>query len=200
MVTNTGYMIPFAQALFGTAGVARLAAFDVVNTALTLTWAYYLAARANPQHQGGAVLFNRLLGSPPLYGLAAGLLVNLTGLRIPTAVAAIATSFASATQLLIPLGVGLLFTPVRGELRQAAIIVGSRLGTALVVGVSVVLLFNLTGMDRAVMLLLSVAPVAFVTVTFSSLENLDVQLATATLSLSLVTSLVLSLVIALALA
>jgi predicted permease len=52
-------------------------------------------------------------------------------------------------------------------------------------------------MDRTIILLLGVAPVAFVTVTFASLENLDVDLATAVLSLSLAASLVLSLAVVL---
>jgi predicted permease len=200
MVVNAGFMVPIVQALYGADGVARVAAFDAVNTALTLTWAYYLAARGNPRHQGGSVLFNRLLRSPPLYGVAAGLIVNLTGVPVPSAISAVTTMFGSATALLIPLGVGILFTPVHGHLRRVALIVGTRLFTTLAIGVAIVLIFGLTGVDRAIMLLLSVAPVAFVTVTFSSLENLDVELATAALSVSLVASLVLSLAIALTLA
>jgi predicted permease len=200
MVVNAGFMVPFVQALYGAEGVVRVAAFDAANTALTLTWAYYLAARGNPRHQGGSVLFNRLLRSPPLYGVAAGLIVNLTGIPVPSAISAVTTTFGSATALLIPLGVGILFTPVHGHLRRVAIIVGTRLCTTLAIGVAIVLIFGLTGVDRAIMLLLSVAPVAFVTVTFSSLENLDVELATAALSVSLVASLVLSLAIAVTLA
>ncbi len=53
---------------------------------------------------------------------------------------------------------------------------------------------GLSGVDRALLLLLAVAPVAFIT--FAALERLDVRLATATLSLSLLASLVLSPVVA----
>jgi predicted permease len=56
-----------------------------------------------------------------------------------------------------------------------------------------VLVFRLDGIDRTVILLIGVAPVGFVSVTFASLENLDVRLAVNALSLSLVSSLVLSL-------
>ena len=54
------------------------------------------------------------------------------------------------------------------------------------------LAFGLTGVDRAVLLLLGVSPVAFVTVAFASLENLDTKLATSTLSLAMAARLVLS--------
>jgi predicted permease len=46
-------------------------------------------------------------------------------------------------------------------------------------------------MERAVLLTLCVAPVGFNTVTFASLENLDLRLATGTMSLSLAAGLVL---------
>jgi hypothetical protein len=197
MVVNSGFALPFVQAMHGADGVARIAAFDVANTALTFSWAYYTAARGNPAHEGGSLLFNRLLRSPPLYGIAAGLTVNVSGLALPGPVTALVDVFGSATALLIPLGIGILFAPVGGELRRAAIAVASRMGSGLVVGIAVVLIFGLDGMDRSIMLLIAVAPAAFVTVTFASLENLDVRLATTTLSLSLATSFVLSLVVAL---
>jgi predicted permease len=195
MMINSGFMLPFIQALYGAEGVARVAAFDAVNTVLTFTWAYHRAARGNPEHQGESMLVSRVLRSPPLYGIAAGLAVNLSGLPVPAAVGDVASTFGSATALLIPLGIGILFTPVPEDLSRAARVVAVRLVAGLVVGVGVIALFGLGGMDRTIMLLLSVAPVAFVTVTFATLENLDTRLATAALSLSLATSTALALAI-----
>jgi malate permease and related proteins len=197
MMVNSGFALPFVQALYGGPGVARIAAFDAVNTTLTFTWAYYTAARGNPEHEGGGLLLNRLLRSPPLYGIAAGLLVNGTGVEVPESIANLARTFGSVTGVLISLGVGILFAPAPSGFRRAGVIVATRLGTGLIVGVTIVLGFGLDGMDRTIILLLSVAPVAFVTVTFASLENLDVDLATAALSLSLAASLVLSLAVVL---
>jgi len=94
MMVNSGFELPFVQALYGAEGVARIAAFDAVNTTLTFTWAYYTAARGNPGHQGGGFLFNRLLRSPPLYGIAAGLLVNTAGVE-----AALSPSLAASLVL-----------------------------------------------------------------------------------------------------
>ncbi len=74
--------------------------------------------------------------------------------------------------------------------------VGTRLATSLVVSAVLVSALGLSGVDRALLFLLAVAPVAFMTVTFAALESLDVRLATATLSLSLLASLVLSPVVA----
>ena len=197
MVVNAGFPLPFAQAAHGVEGVIRVLAFDAVNTIFTFTLAYRTAARGNPRHEGGAVLLNRLVRSPPLYAIAAGLAVRLSGVRVPEAVDMLARTFGSATTVLISIGVGIMFGPVHGELRRASVIVASRLATGLLVAVALVLIFGLSGIDRTIMLLLGVTPVAFVTVTFASLENLDVRLAAAALSLALPVSTVLSLLIVL---
>jgi predicted permease len=193
MMVNSGFVLPFAAAVYGGDGVARVALSDAVSAVITFSWAYATAALGNPRHDGGGVLLGRLLRSPPLYGIAAGFVVNLAGLRVPRVLVSVLTPFAATTAVLIALGTGILLTlPRGGELRRAAAVVGTRLGTGLLVAGGGVLLLDLTGADRVLVLLLGVAPVAFVTVTFSALENLDVRLATTTLSLSLLTSLVLS--------
>jgi hypothetical protein len=197
MIVNSGFALPFVQSLYGANGVARIAAFDAVNTTATFTWAYYTAARANPRHHGGSLLLSRLAKSPALYAIATGLVVNLAGVRVPAAIADPASRFGSAIAVLIPLGVGILFDPLGANLGRAALVVGTRLVTGLGVSTAVVLLLDLRGMDRTIMLLLGVAPLAFASVTFASLENLDTRLATSALSLSLLTGLVLSLLITL---
>jgi predicted permease len=193
MVVNTGFELPFIQALYGAEGIARIAAFDAVNTTLTFTVVYYIAARGNPQHNGGSILLNRLARSPALYAIIAGLLVNLFGVRVPTGITSALSVFGSASAVIITLGVGILFEPLRRGSGKAILAAGLRLATGFLIALVFVLAFDLQGIDRAVILLLGVAPVGFVAVTFASLENLDTKLAVNTLSVSLVVSLVLSL-------
>jgi len=198
MLVNSGFVLPFAQALYGAPGVARVALADAVSAVLTFSWGYATAARGNPAHAGGPVLAGRLLRSPPLYGIAAGLAVQVAGLPTPRWVTTALTPIAGTTGVLIALGTGILLALPRGsELRRAATIVGTRLGSALVVAAALVVLLDLRGLDRVLVLLLALAPVAFVTVTFSVLEDLDVDLAAATLSLSLLASLALAPVVVL---
>lgn len=197
MVVNGSFALTFVQALFGADGVARIAVFDAVNAALTFTWASYTAARGNPGRAGGGGSRTRILRSPPLYGVIAGLVVNLAGAQVPAGVIDVAGPFAAATPVLISVGTGILLTlPGRAHLVRAGLVVGTRLGTGLLVGVTIVLLFGLQDVDSGVILLLAVAPVGYVTVTFAALEDLDVPLATAALGLSLAVSLLLSLVVA----
>lgn len=199
MIVNSAFALPFAQALYGEAGVARIAAFDAVNTTLVFTAAYAVASNANPRHRGGALLLGRVLRTPPLYGIALGLLVNVTDVSVPAAVTGTLAPFGAATPVLIAVGTGILFRPVKGQFRRAGRFALSRLLVGLVVGVAIVLALDLEGVDRGVLLLLSVAPLGFFAVTFASLEDLDVDLAAQTLAVSLLASFLLSMAVSLAL-
>lgn len=195
MVANTAFQLPFVQFLYGTEGVARIAAFDIVNTVATFTLAYLVAVRGNPAHTGGSLRLDRLAKNPALYAIAAGLLVNLSGVDVPSIIAEPVTTVGAVTPVLIPIGVGILFDPIGNGIRTAALMVATRLTTGLAVAIALVSLLGLSGIDRTVLLLIGVAPVIFSGVAFASLENLDIRLATTALSMSLVVSVVLSLLV-----
>ncbi len=196
MIANSGFELPFIQALYGADGIVRIAAFDAMNTALTFTWAYLMAVRGNPnRRRGGGALAGRLARSPALWAIALGVTVNLLGVPVPAPVHDSLAVFGQATGFIIPLAVGLLFQPSAGQLGKAAVMIGVRLIAGMVVAIGLILAFDLQGLDRTIMLLLGVAPIGFSTVTFASLEKLDEQLAVTALSLSLSLSLVLSMVV-----
>lgn len=198
MIVNTGFTLPFIQASLGDAGVARLVAFDVANAALVFTWVYAIAARANPGREGGSLPWRALLTNPPLWGFALGAAINVAGAPVPRALQVVIDAFALPTAFLVTIGIGMLLVLERDEVRVGMVAIATRLATSLLIGIGIVTLFGLDGIERAVLLTLCVAPVGFNTVTFATLEDLDVRLATGTASLSLVASLVLVPVVLLA--
>jgi predicted permease len=195
MNVNTGFVLPFVQSLHGADGVARIAAFDAVNTTLTFTWTAYVASRGNPRHAGSSLMLRRFATSPPLYAIAAGLAVSASGLRVPTAIGEPLAAVGAATGILMAIGVGIRFRPPGHGVTTAALVFTARVVSALGVAVAVVLIFGLTGADRTVMLLLGVAPTPFLIVAFATLENLDVRLTVNVLSLSMLASLPLALAV-----
>jgi predicted permease len=88
--------------------------------------------------------------------------------------------------------------PKLTHLRVSAAALSIRLGVGLVLAVGAIGLFHLHGAERGVMLLLAVAPVGFNTVTFASLETLDVEFASGVVSISLIVGFVLTSITALA--
>lgn len=197
MNVNTGFVLPFVQGLFGAEGVARIAAFDAVNTTLTFTWTAYVAAQGNPRRtrRSRKVMLSQFAKSPPLYAIAAGLLVSAFGVAVPAAIASPLATFGAATGILMAIGVGIRFEPPGRDIGKAAVVYATRVASGLTVAMAVVLAFGLTGADRTVMLLMGVAPTPFFIVPFATMENLDVRLTVNTLSLSMLASLPLALAV-----
>lgn len=195
MVVNTAFQLPFVQLVYGAEGVARIAAFDIVNTVATFTVAYLVAARGNPAHTGRPIPLDRLVKNPALYAIAAGLIVNLADLTVPTVIAVPVATIGAATAVVIPIGIGILFNPLGGELRTAVLMIATRLVSGLAMAGAIVVVFGLSGIDRTVLLLIGAAPLVFASVAFASMEKLDVRLATNALSLSLIVSVCLSVLI-----
>lgn len=194
MNVNTGFILPFVQGLYGADGIARIAAFDAVNTTLTFTWTAYVAARANPHHRGGASLIaRRFATSPPLYAIAAGLLSSAFSLHIPAAISEPLAALGAPTGILMAIAVGIQFRPPGDGVAKALLVYAGRLASALAVAIAIVFIFGLTGADRTVLLLMGVAPTPFFIVAFATMENLDVRLTVNVVSVSMLISLPLAL-------
>jgi len=198
MVVNSAFALPFVEALYGRPGVVRLAAFDLVNSVLVLTVVYAVALRANPGRPVVAAPVAQLLRTPSLWVIAAGIVVNLGDLSLPTAGTSVLDTFGAASPFLVAVGTGVLFVPAGGAIRRALGFAGARLLVGAVAATTIVLALGLDGADRGVLLLLGVAPLGFVIVAFASVEKLDVELATQTLAVSLVASFGLSILVSLA--
>lgn len=191
MIVNTGFALPFVQAIHGPAGVTRLVAFDAVSATLVFSWAYAVAVRANPSRTGQRVPWRKVATSPPLYGIAAGVAVNLLDVTVPDPVATVVATLAAPTLFLITVAIGMVLQLATGDVRLSALGIATRVSISVAVAITFVAAFDLTGLERAVLLTLAVAPIGFNTVTFASLENLDVGLAVSASSISMAGSLVL---------
>ena len=110
MGVNSLFVLPYLQYLYGAEGVARFVAYDALNTVILYTWAYSVAVRANPAHRGNHALARKLLKSPPLYGIAAGLVVNVGDWQMPSAVLNTTSAFSASTGFLVTLAIGIMRT------------------------------------------------------------------------------------------
>jgi predicted permease len=175
IIMNLGFVMPFVQSFYGDDGLARLFVFDIPNGLSAYTIAFSVACR-----HGGTVekgLGRKLMTSPPLLALIAALLMNVLALRPVPIATAVLQSIGGLTIPLILLGLGASFRIAKINPFHLAAAIALRMGLGLVLGVWLASLFQLEGLDRAIVVLSASAPAGFNTMTFASVEKLDREFA-----------------------
>jgi predicted permease len=189
LTINSAFVLPFLLAMYGGEGVTRLILFNAGYNPLLLLGVYGVAASYNPNSKGHKDILKRILIMPPLWALVAGLLVNVSGTQVPLPAADVLQTIGNFTIVLSIAALGMLFNPQRIRFDKTLAILGLRMGVGLLVGIAIVLALQLEGIDRAVVLALSAAPIGFNLLNFAAVEKLDQELAASAVSLSLLAAL-----------
>lgn len=189
IIMNLGITLPFIRAYFGNEGLARLFLFDAPNVLSAFTLAWFIACRYG-EGQGGPMLKKALL-SPPLWAIGASLAMQALSLR-PAPAMAMAFRVAGEPAIpliLIALGASIRFPIAISPALAAGIVL--RMGVGLSAGLIASALLGLEGIDRAVVLICSTAPAGYNTLTFASVEKLDIDLAASLVAVTMLIGLIL---------
>jgi len=190
MSINNGFLFPFVLAVWGAAGFAQLALFDLGHV-LGQSFLVYAIATAYGGHTAGfGPILRRVLRFPPLWALLAALLLNGSGMALPGWLFTVLHTVGQCILLLVIVALGVLFDARLLRDRRVPALVLLRMLAGLLLGLACVRLFGLAGLTRAVVLLGSAAPIGFNAVVLADLEKLDRELAASAASISVVIGLV----------
>lgn len=190
-VMNTGFLLPFVQQLYGAEGLARLVIIDTVNAILTFSIVYLLAAREGSGGLDMRRIYKRIILSPPLWALVVALMLRLANLQLPELVmeAIKAVAYLVGPSILLALGI-LLQLKVRHP-RWVVIGLAFRFVVGMAIGLGLVYLLGLSGLDTTIVLLAAGAPIGLNAMTIAQLEELDATLAASLVSVGLIVGVVL---------
>jgi predicted permease len=189
MIMNTGAILPFIIAKYGSYGLAVYTIFDFGNVLLIFTFVYYVAMR-HGEGSRGAVNWKKFFKLPPIYGLLAGLLAKALGVSLPPMTASILDGVGAPTAFLVMFALGLYFHPRVQNMGRMAVVFALRMGVGLLLGTAIASLLHLQGSLRALVIVCSGAPVGYNTVVFASMEKLDKDFAASLVSISLIMGMV----------
>jgi len=190
MFVNSGFVLPFIISSLGSEGVARVSLFDIANNIVVYGFGYTVAIKYSSNAENTVNVLKKLASSPVLYAVVLGLLMNVLSIRIPMSFQPFVENVGNMTGPLIMLALGMLFQPKLLNLKPALVALALRMGLGLLVGLAIISIFNLSGVDQKTLLLLAAAPIGFNTVTFAALENLDEEFATNIVSIGLIAGLI----------
>jgi malate permease and related proteins len=184
-INSVYFAYPVILATLGDAGLAQAILFDLGQTTLTLTLLYGLALwhGTAPAHPMSGI--HRFLAAPPLWALSGILLLKLFGLNLPSWLRELLLPLHFTTTPLASLVLGLSISlRGQGKFALAALGVVLRMGGGMLLGFAAAESLRLTGVERAVVVLVAGMPSAVTAVIFAAEAALDEELVASIVALS----------------
>lgn len=201
LMTSTGFNValfafPIVEALWGAAGLQRLAMFDAGNAIVLLGVNYLIASWYGTRAAGGVPKLTlgfvgaNLLKSAPLVSFAVAIVLNLLHLRLPPLAASLVGILAKANTpvVLLLLGVYLDLRLSRSELGHLAAILALRYGAGAVTGLACWFLLPFGAEYRTILLVGLLLPVGTSVSAFAGTFGLDRRLASIITNVTLLVS------------
>jgi hypothetical protein len=185
MIMNLGFMLSFFLAVAEKTDVAYFLLFNMGHDIVLFTFVYWIACKHGANEYTPKQMAKKIFLLPPLWAIAAGLLLNWTQTPLPGVLTATFSLLGSIVVPLMMLALGAYFSWTIKQLPLVLTSISLRMIGGGFLGFLFVSLFSLEGMVRFVVLLCSIAPVGFNTLVFSSLEKLDKEFAAQVVSLAL---------------
>jgi predicted permease len=185
-IMNIGFTLPFFITAFGKEGLARITMFDFGNMSIIFTFVYWLACKHGTSSVDRKVMVKKLLLVPPMWALMIAVALNLMKIRIPFFINDFLQMVGWMMTPLVMLALGLYFSPRLTRIIPVLWATFIRMAIGFAAGFLLARLFGLEGLNRSIVMIGAAAPVGYTTLTFSFLENLDMEFAASLISFSII--------------
>ena len=184
-INSIYFAYPAIHASLGDAGLAQAILFVLGQTLLTLTLLYALALWHGTASAHATSVLQRFVQAPPLWALSIILVLKMFGVGLPVWLRELLMPLHLTTTPLASLVLGLsISVSGQGKLGLAALAVLVRMGGGLLLGFAAAELLHLTGIERAVVILVAGMPSAVTAVIYAADAGLDEELVAAIVALS----------------
>ncbi|HSB44990.1 MAG TPA: AEC family transporter [Nitrospira sp.] len=186
-INSVYFAYPVTLATFGEEGLAQAILFDLGQTTLTLTVLYALAVWHGTASPSARSSLARLLSAPPLWALTITLALKAAGLHLPSWLHDALTPVHLTTMPLasLVLGLSISLDALRRTWQLTCLGVSVRMAGGLLLGLMAAWLLDLTGMERAIVILIAGMPSAVTAVIFATETGLDEDLVASIVALSI---------------
>jgi len=190
MILNNTYMFPFILVVYGSQAFADAILFDFGNALLMSSYVYILALKYGGEEHSGLDMLVKLAKSPMIWSIIISLVLAISGIRLPDMAFNFIDPLAQMTAPLILITLGIFFSIKIQHFKLVGLTVFIRMGMGLLFGIAVGSYLGLSETTLIVVALCSGAPVGFMALTFSSLANLDTDLSSSAVSISILSGLI----------
>ncbi len=180
------FIYPFALIYLGTEGLGYAIFYDLGQAALALTLAYYIATKYGDSPNKNRSVLGNMVRFPTLWALFLALSLSFSGAyHHIEEVMPFLEMLHNCTTPLIMLSLGIFLEPRIAKVKPTLRVVFTRFVFSVGVAAIFVYLFDLTGIQRTIVLAASAAPPAMLTLVYAVEEKLDVEFTAALLSVTM---------------
>jgi len=184
MIMNVWFTLPFVIAAYWQEWLTRSVIFDFWNLLLVFTFVYYFAVKYG-NSKTNIKIYKKLLYAPPVWALFFSFVLKYSQITIPSVFTDFLSLLGNLTIPLIMLSLGIYFNLKIRNISTAFVVIFIRMFIGLFLGLLFCYLFNLEWLDKAIVLISAAAPSGYNTLTYSSLEKLNIDLAADIVSYSI---------------
>ncbi len=190
MIINNVYMFPIIFARFGESALADAVLFDFGNAIMVSTVTYVTALRYNPDKRHSASVSAKLFKSTLFWSVIVALMINLLSFPLPSVIRDFLHPIGNLTGPLTLIGLGIVFSPKVEHLGLVFTTLFIRMFIGMCIGALLAHFMGLEGATFIVVTLCSGAPIGFVSVSFASVAELDVEFTSSAISASVIVSVI----------
>lgn len=185
LIMNMTFVLPFFIVFFGEENVYLLSLFDAGNLLMVTTVVYSIFIT-----NSGSLLnkIKTVLKSPLIISMIIGVLLNITGIRLPRGVEITIQNIASITGTVIMIALGAYFTPKFSKLKLSVIVILVKMLGVVFIGTILGKVLPIDEMGKMLILLGAMSPVGNNVLSYALITDGDVEMATNVISLSNIVS------------
>ncbi len=191
MIMNTGLTLPYFGAFYGQEGVALFSLFDLGNIITLCTAVYIIALKYGHQEATTKNIIKKIATTPLIYVIIAAFALKAMQIQLPAPIIQLSGNINLAMFMVVMFTLGLFFELKIHKPKLVALAIATRYITGFILGYIIVEIFNIQGIERAVIITAAASPNGYTTLIYARIAKLDHQYAASTVSLSLIIGLVL---------
>lgn len=183
LIMNMTFILPFFLVFYGEENLYLLSLFDAGNLVMITTIVYSVFISSKDD-----MIFDKikkLLKSPFIISLIIGIIINVTGIKMPHGIEITMEKLAEITGTLIMIALGMYFTPKLKRFKLSFIIVMIKILGMLIAVFVLEKFLPLDEIGKKIMLLGAFSPVGNNILTFVFITDGDMELAINVVSLSI---------------
>lgn len=186
LIMNMTFILPFYIMFFGEENVYLLSLFDAGNLFMITTIVYSIFI----SNKGDTFLkkLRLVLKSPLIIALVIGIVLNISGFKLPQGIRLTLEQLAQITGTVIMLALGAYFTPKFSRLKLSIVIIVTKVIGILIIGTIIGKILPLDDMGKTIILLGALSPVGNNVLTYTYVTDGDMELAINVVSLSIILS------------